>query len=304
MADWKCANTDTSRFWAGLLGRQCDSCKGAPSLLFCHADAVYLCGTCDARVHGASRRHARVWLCEVCEQAPAAVACKADAAVLCAACDADVHAANPLARRHERVPVVPFFDPLDSTLRPSSELLFETAGWGLQNELDVKSNDLVENYLDFDKGMAMDSVVPAVAKPVTVPLAGFLLPESSGELDFTRSKINYTSLSNSISSSEVGMVPDGAVASAAGTQVSDVGAVQLDREARVMRYREKRKNRRFEKTIRYASRKAYAESRPRIKGRFAKRTETEQEVDRVYSAAAEAAAGFLLDSGYGVVPSF
>ncbi|CAI6002416.1 unnamed protein product [Closterium sp. NIES-65] len=47
----------------------------------------------------------------------------------------------------------------------------------------------------------------------------------------------------------------------------------LAREARVMRYREKRKARRFEKTIRYASRKAYAESRPRVKGRFAKRTE-------------------------------
>jgi hypothetical protein len=48
----------------------------------------------------------------------------------------------------------------------------------------------------------------------------------------------------------------------------------MAREARVMRYKEKRKNRRFEKTIRYASRKAYAEKRPRIKGRFAKRAET------------------------------
>lgn len=63
-----------------------------------------------------------------------------------------------------------------------------------------------------------------------------------------------------------------------------------DREARVLRYREKRKNRKFEKTIRYASRKAYAETRPRIKGRFAKRTDIELDVDRV--------------SGYGVVPSF
>ena len=45
-------------------------------------------------------------------------------------------------------------------------------------------------------------------------------------------------------------------------------AVQLspaEREARVLRYREKRKNRKFEKTIRYASRKAYADVRPRIK---------------------------------------
>lgn len=47
----------------------------------------------------------------------------------------------------------------------------------------------------------------------------------------------------------------------------------LTRAERVMRYREKRKNRKFEKTIRYASRKAYAEVRPRIKGRFAKREE-------------------------------
>ena len=45
----------------------------------------------------------------------------------------------------------------------------------------------------------------------------------------------------------------------------------MGREARVLRYKEKRKNRKFDKTIRYASRKAYAESRPRVKGRFVKR---------------------------------
>lgn len=41
----------------------------------------------------------------------------------------------------------------------------------------------------------------------------------------------------------------------------------------LLRWREKRKNRKFQKTIRYASRKAYAEVRPRIKGRFATREE-------------------------------
>lgn len=122
-------------------------------------------------------------------------------------------------------------------------------------------------------------------------------------------------------SSDVGVVPDG-------NSLSDVSypfakqigngngngdptssaasqATQLsgtEREARVLRYREKRKNRKFEKTIRYASRKAYAESRPRIKGRFAKRTEMEaDEVDPCFSAAA---AFHLGESGYGVVPSF
>lgn len=103
--------------------------------------------------------------------------------------------------------------------------------------------------------------------------------------------INYTTLNFQVSSSsslDAGVVPDG-------NSISDISysfsrdvnqtnfepsvpvsasasqANQLDRDARVLRYREKRKNRKFQKTIRYASRKAYAETRPRIKGRFVKR---------------------------------
>ncbi|PAN36883.1 hypothetical protein PAHAL_7G008400 [Panicum hallii] len=44
----------------------------------------------------------------------------------------------------------------------------------------------------------------------------------------------------------------------------------MEREAKLMRYKEKRMKRCYEKQIRYASRKAYAETRPRVKGRFAK----------------------------------
>nr|AAG27548.1 COL2-like protein [Brassica nigra] len=68
-----------------------------------------------------------------------------------------------------------------------------------------------------------------------------------------------------------------------------------DREARVLRYREKKKRRKFEKTIRYASRKAYAEIRPRIKGRFAKTIETEADAQQLLSTALVS---------YGIVPSF
>jgi CCT motif len=49
--------------------------------------------------------------------------------------------------------------------------------------------------------------------------------------------------------------------------------VLQDRREKVSRFREKKKNRLFKKTIRYASRKAYAEVRPRIKGRFARKDE-------------------------------
>lgn len=80
-----------------------------------------------------------------------------------------------------------------------------------------------------------------------------------------------------------------------------VHVLGMDREARVLRYREKRKNRKFEKTIRYASRKAYAETRPRIKGRFAKRTDSESDIDRIFGAGA---ANFIADARFGVVPSF
>jgi hypothetical protein len=43
------------------------------------------------------------------------------------------------------------------------------------------------------------------------------------------------------------------------------------REARVTRYREKRRTRLFAKKIRYEVRKLNAEKRPRMKGRFVKR---------------------------------
>ena len=45
---------------------------------------------------------------------------------------------------------------------------------------------------------------------------------------------------------------------------------QVTRKERVARYLKKKERRTYEKTVRYASRKAYAESRPRVKGRFVK----------------------------------
>jgi len=53
------------------------------------------------------------------------------------------------------------------------------------------------------------------------------------------------------------------------------------RHSRIKRYKEKRLSRRFDKTIRYASRKAYAEIRPRIKGRFVKACDLEEYHRRV-----------------------
>ncbi|BAF07988.2 Os02g0178100 [Oryza sativa Japonica Group] len=120
------------------------------------------------------------------------------------------------------------------------------------------------------------------------------------ELDFAQSKAAYlpyaSTPSHSMSSSmDMGVAApemSDCAAAAAGRAYAAEG-----RAARLMRYREKRKNRRFEKTIRYASRKAYAETRPRVKGRFAKRADD-------HDAAAPPPQIMLDFAGYGVVPTF
>ncbi|KAF5776568.1 putative transcription factor C2C2-CO-like family [Helianthus annuus] len=365
----------------------CESCKTAVALLFCRKDTVFLCLACDVKLHSHTR-HERVWMCEVCEQAPASVTCKADAAALCVTCDRDIHSANPLSRRHDRVPVVPFYDCAEfvkssvpcTFLEPStgtgtddlqSSLTNDDVNWGIPAETinfdvkypdtspeEMKSIDLLfpepDHLLDFDfpvptdvKGLqnhfnnsVNDSVVPFQLSP---PGSKFLPPEivenrnKCYEIDFTRSNINSynkngyvsQSLNHSVSSSsiEAGIVPDGKSVSEIShpfvLQMNDGGEMNgiattgaqqptqlsgIDREARVMRYREKRKNRKFEKTIRYASRKAYAETRPRIKGRFAKRTDSaESDVDRWLFTAASgitSKSGYGVEVEYGVVPSY
>lgn len=64
------------------------------------------------------------------------------------------------------------------------------------------------------------------------------------------------------------------VASAESDDAGLVPDMDGDRDARVLRYKEKRRNRLFSKTIRYEVRKLNAERRPRMKGRFVKRTPT------------------------------
>ncbi|KAI7756578.1 hypothetical protein M8C21_009888 [Ambrosia artemisiifolia] len=263
-------------------------------------------------------------MCEVCEQAPASITCKADAATLCVTCDRDIHSANPLARRHERFPVVPFYDPET-----------EAAKFGGGGEM----ND--QHYLlDFDVNVAVEAEAASWLLPnpnpnlnpkfnktadasevddlkVTEPDSNYLRSCSveglpAYDIDYAGSKpfmYNFTSqsISQTVSSSsleiDVGLVPGHTGATTdvpnhhheSSSEVYPTPLIGVDREARVLRYKEKRKNRKFEKTIRYASRKAYAETRPRIKGRFAKRMEVDVEAGDVFVSP---------ECLYGVVPTY
>lgn len=190
-------------------------------------------------------------------------------------------------------------------------------------DLDLKTPEQKPNQIHRRYGSPTDGVVPVQNKnnhdhnQYQTPDVVEGLP--AYDVNYTGSKpfmYNFTSqsISQSVSSSsleiEVGVVPDHNAAMIdvsnhhqhqhnhhqSSTEIYPAPVIGYDREARVLRYREKRKNRKFEKTIRYASRKAYAETRPRIKGRFAKRTEIDVEADDHALISPE--------SSYGVVPSY
>ncbi|XP_010259762.1 PREDICTED: zinc finger protein CONSTANS-LIKE 5-like [Nelumbo nucifera] len=333
-----CFNCDAKVHGANKLASRhervwmCEVCEHAPASVTCKADAAVLCVTCDRDIHSANplaRRHERIPVVPFYESAASAM--KSNVANLLVP-DGLLKSSDEDDDRNDK-------EEDNDTCREEAEaaswLLPNPNPPKLMETPDLKSGDYffsdVDPYLDLDYGSSMetryhhqnsanaDSVVPVHTKPPPPPLMN--TSDRCFDMGFCRSKPSYgyttPTLSQSVSSSslDVGVVPDGN-----SNAISDItnpfgrkggvdagggnhGAPQLsgmDREARVLRYREKRKNRKFEKTIRYASRKAYAETRPRIKGRFAKRVEIDSEVDRIYSSTA----AFIADTGYGVVPSF
>lgn len=231
--------------------------------------------------------------CAVCGGA-AALYCPADAAALCVPCDAVVHSANPLASRHERVPLAAAVAATSGVYDlfaadDEGAASWPTPGQGSPNSgsSGFSNGSGVEMSL-FDLLSDVDLVATGAGGSMLSDggVAPLWLQPSLGA--------DASAVWNSWSPSEAVVVPSAAY-----------------RAARVRRYREKRKNRKFHKTIRYASRKAYAEARPRIKGRFAKRPVAASDDDN--TSAAEAAKFWLSFSdnsvafqvaSHGVVPSF
>ncbi|KAK4422386.1 Zinc finger protein CONSTANS-LIKE 4 [Sesamum alatum] len=281
----------------------CEVCEQAPASVTCKADAAALCATCDRDIHSANplaRRHERLPIVPFYDAASATKSSSSAAAAEEEVSEEEAEAASWL-------------------LPDPNSKLDEDAGSPEYKSVEYLFSDM-DPYLDLDlipgeqkpinhekKEYSSDRVVPVQNKneygsgqyPGPV-VDGF----PTYDVDYPGSKpfmYNFTSqsISQSVSCSslDVGVVPDhNAMADVsntfAKTEAIPTPVSGVDREARVLRYREKRKNRKFEKTIRYASRKAYAETRPRIKGRFAKRSELE--VDSLISG----------DVSYGVVPTF
>ncbi|CAN7075949.1 hypothetical protein Bca4012_091559 [Brassica carinata] len=301
----------------GTWARACDTCS-----VYREADSTYLCTTCDARVHAAKR----VRVCDSCESAPAAFLCKADAASLCTACDAEIHSANPLASRHQRVPISANSCGSKATDADNNDMLVgdedEVASWLMVNPgknnnngflfgveyldlVDYSSgtdNQLEDQYSQYQRslGGGEDGVVPLQVEESTSHMQQSQHNFHLSGCCSTEAHYNYISVvPESTSSDTTVQHAKEAIDQASGPPTQMVQQLTpADREARVLRYREKKKRRKFEKTIRYASRKAYAEVRPRIKGRFAKRIDMEADAEQLFSTS------LMSNTSYGIVPSF
>ncbi|XP_027353981.1 zinc finger protein CONSTANS-LIKE 4 [Abrus precatorius] len=264
----------------------CEVCEQAPAHVTCKADAAALCLACDRDIHSANplaSRHERLPVTPFFESVHS------------------VKSSSPINFLDDHR----FFSDADADVSTEEA---EAASWLLPTpKTDLNSSQYLFSesepvpYIDLDYG-CVDPKADQKSSATTdgvVPVQSNFEPFAYGyKYNTTLSQSQSQSqsqISHSVSSSsmEVGVVPDGnTMSEISNCSYSKVAAVTVtaqfsaaDREARVLRYREKRKNRKFEKTIRYASRKAYAETRPRIKGRFAKRSD----VDPL--------------AGYGVVPS-
>ncbi|KAL2329742.1 hypothetical protein Fmac_017323 [Flemingia macrophylla] len=307
----------------------CEACERAPAAVLCKADAASLCSSCDADIHSANPlagRHHRVPILPISAHHHH----HADD-------DDDDETASWLLLNPLKSATVPNNDDTDNNNNNNNGFLYggeeevdeyldlvdncNSCGGDNSNHFTTSATTTTTDHYDSQhqhfggvshhKSYAGDSVVP-VQQHHHFHLG----------LDFDHNNNNKASFgynasvtqSVSVSSMDVGVVPESTMMDISiGHSRPPKGTIDLfsgppiqmpshltpmDREARVLRYREKKKARKFEKTIRYASRKAYAETRPRIKGRFAKRTDVEAEVDQMFSTT------LITEVGYGVVPSF
>ncbi|GAB4828027.1 Zinc finger protein CONSTANS-like [Ancistrocladus abbreviatus] len=315
----------------------CEACECAPAAFLCKADAASLCATCDTDVHTANplaRRHHRVPILPIagCLYGPPATDSggrmmgppgDVDDGFLAPNGDETINKED-----EDEAASWLLLNPVKNNHHQSNN------GYLLGGEVD-EYLDLVEYNSGSDNQFAEQY---DQQQEYNAPLKSYggdrVVPIQCGEgkdnlqhqqqhnihlgMDYdSKSGYSYsTSMSHSVSVSslEVGVVPESTMSEVSMSHPRPPkGTIDLfsgpslqmpaqltpmDREARVLRYREKKKTRKFEKTIRYASRKAYAETRPRIKGRFAKRSDVGVEVEQIFPNT------IMAESGYGIVPSF
>ncbi|KAL3716640.1 hypothetical protein ACJRO7_008253 [Eucalyptus globulus] len=295
------------RFWI------CNSCENSPASFACEADAAVLCANCDIEIHSANMlacRHTRVPVTPLSSSLygpPSSTL--------------DQNAETEGQKAHECIEE----DEINSWL-----LLNPPNRKGNQTSDELPYGGEADEYLDLieygsctehqaldecnpletriDKGQSTsDGVVPVQLMDSTaqqnvcwdnkngIAKDAFVSNPSSNHTvshSIFHASISRLQTMNEISNSYA-RIPIGTTGIFSNPPLlRPFQNPAINREAKVLRYKEKRKARKFDKKIRYALRKTYADSRPRVKGRFARRSAAELKVDQMFS---------IEDYGYGFV---
>ncbi|KAJ3693380.1 hypothetical protein LUZ60_008860 [Juncus effusus] len=241
-------------------------------------------------------------VCELCEQERASVVCSADAVMLCETCDADIHPVNTRLSHHVRIPLS------FSLNHHTTESDCPLPGRGDSNGMDEM--EIATCFMQNPRASpASNPRFNPSPSPNPNPNRNFIIYEGHGELvpellsadcmffhmdeyldmeyidsmDQVHMDLSIRDPSEATIAADANNA-EGCNGAKTMMKLSSQGMtsssqMMTDREVRVLRYKEKKKNRKFEKKIRYTSRKVYADTRPRIKGRFVKiiGAETERE---------------------------
>ncbi|XP_011033605.1 PREDICTED: zinc finger protein CONSTANS-LIKE 13-like [Populus euphratica] len=282
--------------------RLCDYCNDTTALLYCRADSAKLCLSCDHEVHSTNQlfsKHTRSLLCDVCHTSPVSIFCETEHSVFCQNCDLARHSLSSFPSTHNRRPIEGF------TGCPSGNELMEILGLedlGLEQSMlfseetgGFMGSGLDDGYSDLfiwdSTAVSIDDfIMSGNSGPNLQALGAPPLPKENGE---AANQASFPSTSPGSNFEESCAVPEAEFkisdsashindSHEAEPQPSSIGKLPVlpnvgthelnsqERDSAISRYKEKKQTRRYDKRIRYESRKVRADSRTRIKGRFAK----------------------------------
>ncbi|CAL5045142.1 unnamed protein product [Urochloa decumbens] len=246
----------------------CHSCAAGDAIVFCLLCDARLCLHCDAALHGATAAaglHPRVPLCDACRAAPAAVRDDAAGFTLCAGCAGRVApaGARTSVNQYTGCPAPAELVRLISAEAPQA-----------QEDLEAWLADKLPHLLDGDGGGDGQLLIQGWDVAVETAKLERMLADCHDDLSSSPCQqqsqpplVQPWHSNNDTAGFPFYPMPLGF------QDQQDASAIAKKREERErakLRYNEKKKNRRFCKQIMYASRKARADTRKRVKGRFAK----------------------------------
>ncbi|XP_015883091.3 zinc finger protein CONSTANS-LIKE 2 [Ziziphus jujuba] len=308
----------------------CTACENAPAAVTCKADAASLCHSCDVEIHSANplaHRHNRVPITSLpIVEFPTLTTC------LDGLQDPMLEMGNEILGRETNEEIDEGEADSWLLLDPDENENLTSSGFKPGEAVDDQYLGIVEynstctnhdrqqgdynqqqTYSVYEGDNVSDSIVPVQSAEEQSQVLQHNI-QINGEYEASKAVISSTPSStqcatlsilnasilpkptiNNISNSYTKFPKVTAEISQNSSLLMPLQITSTNREAKVLKYREKRKARKFEKKIRYASRKAYAETRPRVKGRFARRTDIELEEDQMF---------LIEEYSYGIVPSY